>query len=157
MSNNSQDVLISLRQIIRAADLHSKKLIREVGLTTPQILVLQAANRLQKVTIRKISDEISLSQATVTTILNRLEQKELVCRVRSQTDKRAVHVELTEEGLRALDTAPNLLMDEFVERFERLESWEQNLILSTLQRIAKMMKAEDIDAAPLLDIGSPMK
>jgi DNA-binding MarR family transcriptional regulator len=157
VSNNSQDVLISLRQIIRAADLHSKKLIREVGLTTPQILVLQAANRLQKVTIRKISDEISLSQATVTTILNRLEQKELVCRVRSQTDKRAVHVELTEEGLRALDTAPNLLMDEFVERFERLESWEQNLILSTLQRIAKMMKAEDIDAAPLLDIGSPMK
>jgi len=157
LSENSQEVLISLRQIIRAADLHSKKLIRDYGLTTPQIIVLQAAVDLQKVTIRKISEHISLSQATVTTILNRLEQKGLICRVRSSTDKRAVHVELTEIGMQALQAAPNLLHDEFVERYEKLESWEQNLILSTLQRVAKMMKAQDLDVAPILDVGSPTK
>ncbi len=156
LTQNSQEVLISLRQIIRAADMHSKKLIRDCGLTTPQILVLQAAHGLKKVTIRKISEQISLSQATVTTILNRLEQKNLVRRVRSSTDKRAVHVELTDTGLEALDAAPNLLHDEFVERFESLENWEQSLILSTLQRVAKMMKAHDFDAAPLLLVGSPL-
>jgi len=154
LSDKSHEVLVSLRQIIRATDLHSKKLIREHGLTTPQILVLQAANALKMVTIRKISEHVSLSQATVTIILNRLEQKQLLHRVRSSVDKRAAHVEITESGLKALETAPNLLHDDFVRRFENLETWEQNLILSTMQRVAKMMKAEGIDAAPILDTGA---
>src|SRR3546814_14643081 len=37
----SRDVLTALRRIIRATDLHSKQLAREVGLTTPQAVLLQ--------------------------------------------------------------------------------------------------------------------
>src|SRR5690606_30556880 len=33
----TRDVLSALRRIIRATDLHSKQLAREVGLTTPQV------------------------------------------------------------------------------------------------------------------------
>jgi len=35
-----------------------------------------------------------------------------------------------------------------------LEEWEQTQMLATLQRIAAMMDAEEIDAAPVLAAGS---
>jgi hypothetical protein len=39
-------------------------------------------------------------------------------------------------------------------RFEHLQDWEQTQLVSTMQRIATMMDAEDIDAAPMLEVGS---
>ena len=39
------EVLIALRQIIRAIDMHSKRLIKEAGLTSPQLLLLKGIER----------------------------------------------------------------------------------------------------------------
>src|SRR3546814_9311139 len=72
----SRDVLTALRRIIRATDLHSKQLAREVGLTTPQVVLLQAVRDLGEVTTGQLSRRVSLSQGTVTTILDRLERSE---------------------------------------------------------------------------------
>lgn len=148
-----QEVLISLRQIMRATDLHSRKLMKLHGLTIPQAVVLRAVQDLGNVTVRRISNNVSLSQATVTTILNRLEQRGLVHRHRNTKDKRVVNVALTEEGETMLANSPKMLHESFVNRFEALEPWEQTLILSSLQRVAAMLEAEDIDAAPLLGLG----
>lgn len=148
-----QEVLISLRQIMRATDIHSRKLMKTSGLTIPQAVVLRAAQDLGNVTVRRISQQVSLSQATVTTILNRLEQHGLVRRTRNAEDKRVVNVVLTEEGERMVVDTPDLLHESFIRRFERLEAWEQTLILSSLQRVATMLEAEAFDAAPLLAIG----
>lgn len=152
-ANRWQEVLIALRQIIRATDLHSRKLLKECGLTIPQAVVLRAVQDLGNVTVRRISSHVSLSQATVTTILNRMEQRGLVRRQRNTQDKRVVNVTLTESGETMLVNSPMLLHESFVKRFEGLEPWEQTLILSSLQRVAVMMEAEEIDAAPLLGLG----
>ncbi|MBM6551312.1 MarR family winged helix-turn-helix transcriptional regulator [Marinomonas ostreistagni] len=149
------EVLVHLRRIIRATDLQSKRVVKACGLTIPQIMVLRAIEELGDVTVRKISDNVSLSQATVTTILNRLEERSLVARVRAQKDKRIVNARLTDEGREMLKTTPPLLHEKFISEFESLENWEQTQMLSSLQRVAMMMDAETLDAAPLLDINSP--
>ncbi|WP_210397741.1 MarR family winged helix-turn-helix transcriptional regulator [Motiliproteus sediminis] len=154
-NNYWQDVLVSLRRIIRATDLQSKRIFKACGLTIPQVMVLRAIETLGDVTVKRISADVSLSQATVTTILNRLEDRQLVERVRSQVDKRVVNARLTELGRETLNTAPPLLHEQFIERFESLEDWEKTQVLSALQRVATMMDAESLDAAPLLDIGAP--
>ena len=41
-----------------------------------------------------------------------------------------------------------------MDRFSRLQDWEQSKILSSLQRVAAMMNAGDIDASPVLDLGA---
>ncbi|HBH89889.1 MAG TPA: transcriptional regulator, partial [Hyphomonadaceae bacterium] len=46
--SNSNDVLIALRQITRAIDLHSKKMVREIGLTSPQLLVMKEIELLER-------------------------------------------------------------------------------------------------------------
>ena len=75
--------------------------------------------------------------------------------MRSLVDRRIVNARLTETGRVVLEQAPRLLHDKFIERFEAMEGWEKIQLLSSLQRVACMMDAEDIDAAPLLDIETP--
>ena len=148
------EVLVSLRRVIRATDMHSRYLSKTTGMTAPQILLMQAIHRLEGATIGELANEISLSQATVTSILDRLEKRHLVYRKRSTEDKRKVHAYLTDTGMDVLRDAPSPLQDQFTSQFSQLQAWEQTMIISALQRVAQMMDAEDIDASPVLDVGT---
>lgn len=150
MKDLQDEVLVSLRRIIRATDLHSRKLGKETGLTAPQLVIIKAVGSLTEPTVSDVAKAVSLSLATVTTILNRLETNQLVQRTRSKVDRRQVIVTLTPSGEALRLQAPKPLQDRFVDRFTKLESWEQHHIVAALERVATMMDAEDLDAAPLL-------
>lgn len=152
--NRIDEILVALRRIIRATDLHSKHLAKTTGLTAPQMLLLQTIRDKGEVTIGEIAQEMSLSQATVTTILDRLEKKDLVFRERSKEDKRKVHAYLTDEAMGLLVDAPLPLQDHLSRQFNDLPEWEQTMLISSLQRVAHMMNAEHIDASPVLDVGT---
>lgn len=151
--NRIEEVLIALRRVIRATDLHSKHLAKTTGLTAPQILLLQTIRDGGDTTLGEVATRMSLSQATVTTIVDRLEKRGLVLRERSREDKRKVHVYLTDEAFAVLRDAPVPLQDHFTRQFADLHEWEQTMIISALQRVAQMMDAQHIDAAPVLDVG----
>lgn len=150
-TERSNEVLMRLRQIIRATDLHSKRVFKQSGLTVPQIVVLQAIKEIGEVTTGEISKQVNLSQATVTTILDRLEKRDLVERYRSSVDRRVVHTKLTSEGHSRLKSAPALLHEQFTREFSNLEPSNQELIVEILGKVAHLLNAEHIDAAPLLD------
>ena len=146
------EILVAIRQIIRAIDLHSKKLSKEYGLTGPQLILMRAIQEMGNVTIKELSNQTNVSQATTTTIIDRLELNGYVQRIRSVADRRKVHANLTEKGQELLNNAPPPLQDNFVKKFQNLETWEQSLLLSSMQRVSAMMNAEDIDAAPVLQL-----
>lgn len=149
-----EELLVSLRKVIRAIDLYSKKLNKDSGLTAPQLFVLQEISAHDGVMVKDIASSINLSSATVTNILDRLEVRALVIRERSKVDKRKVGLYLTELGTKTLENAPKPLQEHFIDRFEKLEEWEQTQLVATMQRIATMMDAENIDAAPMLEVGA---
>ncbi|TGD73024.1 MarR family transcriptional regulator [Mangrovimicrobium sediminis] len=150
-----EEVLIALRRVIRATDLHSKHLSKTTGLTAPQILLMQAIRNSEgNTTIGDLAGEVSLSQATVTNIIDRLERRGYVFRERSQQDRRKVHACLTDQGLQVLQEAPMPLQDQFARQFSDLHEWEQTMIIAALQRVAHMMDAQHIDASPVLDVGN---
>lgn len=140
--------------MIRATDLHSKQLVKISGLTAPQILLLRAISNKKEATIGELANDVSLSQATVTIILDRLEKRGLVYRERSQVDKRKVHAFLTDIGASTLAAAPTPLQEQFAKQFNVLQDWEKTMIIAALQRIAQMMDAEGIDASPVLEVGN---
>lgn len=148
------EVLVALRRIIRATDLHSKYLVKTTGLTAPQILLLQTLRNNGESTVGELAKEMNLSQATVTSILDRLEKKNLITRERSTTDRRKVLVFLSNAALKTLKDAPLPLQEQFTRQFRDLQDWEQLSIISSLSRIAQMMDAQHIDASPVLDIGT---
>lgn len=151
--NSIEAVLVALRRVIRATDLHSKHLAKTTGLTAPQILLLQTIRDNGEATIGELANEMSLSQATVTSILDRLEKRDLVFRERSTEDRRKVHAYLTDQATAILKEAPIPLQEHFARQFSDLQDWEQTMIISSLQRVAQMMNAQHIDASPVLDIG----
>lgn len=152
--NDYDEILISLRRIMRAAELHSQKLMKESGLTAPQLLVMQAIEKEGSPSTSTLARHIAVSQATMTRIIDRLEHGGLVRREKSSTDKRVVNISMTDAGKAKLTSAPEPLQAEFLRKFRVLEGWEQHMLKSSLLRIAKMMDAEDIDAAPILQIGA---
>ncbi|AHC16165.1 MarR family winged helix-turn-helix transcriptional regulator [Salinispira pacifica] len=153
VENYSDLILATLRQIIRAIDLHSKNLAKKYGLTGPQLLVLKELHKDSSRTIGSVAKNISLSQATVTSILDRLEKQGFVTRVRQQADKRKVNLQLSERALDILAAHPSMLQEDFIRRFDTLEDWEKMLLISSLQRIASMMSAESIKSPPVLVSG----
>ena len=84
----SQDVLVLLRQIIRVTDMHDKQLSRITGLTMPQLMTMQTLDAEGAITIGVLARKMNLAQATVTSILDRLELKGLVRRERSHSRQR---------------------------------------------------------------------
>ncbi|MGB1290590.1 MAG: MarR family winged helix-turn-helix transcriptional regulator [Pseudoalteromonas sp.] len=151
------ELLVALRRVIRAIDLHSKQLNKTSGLTGPQLLIMHEVDQSDGITASRIAQNVNLSPATVTNILDRLENRNLVSRVRSQLDKRRVSLYLTQTGKELLANAPQPLQEHFIEKFTALDEWEQSQLLSSMQRIAAMMDADKIDASPLLEVGALTK
>ena len=148
--DRSDELLASIRKIIRAVDLHSKVLLKKYGLTGPQLLVLNEIGKSNELIVTEIAKHISLSQATVTTILDRLEQQGFIVRKRGQSHKRKVYIEASAKTKDILASRPNLLRADFIDRFNRLKDWEQTLLLSSLQRIASMMESEGLEVESIL-------
>ena len=78
----------------------------------------------------------------------------LVVREKCSKDKRVVNVSLTDLGREKLSAAPEPLQAEFYRKFRGLEDWEQQMLRSALLRIAKMMDADELDVAPILQAGA---
>ena len=151
---DSDDILISLRRITRATELYSQKLAKESGLTAPQLLLMQGIEKKGSPSTSTLARHIVVSQATVTRIIDRLERGGLVVREKCSKDKRVVNVSLTDLGREKLSAAPEPLQAEFYRKFRGLEDWEQQMLRSALLRIAKMMDADELDVAPILQAGA---
>lgn len=151
--NDSQRSLVLLRQIIRSTDMQDKEISRLTGLTLPQLIVMQTLREEGQMTPGALSKQVVLTQATVTSILDRLEKKNLVLRERGSEDKRKVWISLTDAGVELMKGAPATRQDMFVRHFEDMQPWEQASIVASLERVAYMLNAQHLDAAPVLDIG----
>lgn len=134
-------MLRSMRRIAQAIDVRSKEISRAVGLTIPQLIVLQAIRSLGEVTTQAVSKDASMSPATVAAVIDKLEAKGLVERYRSSTDRRVVHTRLTPGGLDSLTEAPALFSADFERAFRALPQADQAALAEALATIAGLMSA----------------
>lgn len=148
--NICDEVLKSIRKIIRAIDLNSKKILGKYDLTGPQLLILKDLSENGSCPVGGLAKRVSLSHATVTEIVDRLEKKGHVKRIKSKEDKRKIFVVLEEKANNILKQNPTLIQEKFMDEFTKLRAWEQSQILSNFQRVAFLMDAEDVDASPVL-------
>ena len=146
----SEEILITLRQIYRAMSIYSKSLEKHYGLTSPQLLILHELFQSDQIAIGEIAKKISLSQATVTDIIGRLEVKGLVTRTKNNFDRRQVLIKYTSSGKNIIDKKLSLLQKDFLVEFNKLRKWEQHLLLYSVERIASMMKAKTYLANSML-------
>lgn len=145
-----EEILRALRRINRLVDIHSRRLVSDFGLTGPQLVCLRAIARADGSPPSVLAREVSLSQATVTGIVDRLVARQLVVKERSAKDRRQVAVSVTEAGRALIEAAPYPLQDRFQQALQTLDPEAQDRMLATLRQIVRMMGGEEIDAAPVL-------
>lgn len=152
-SRIEQDVLRSLRRIIQAVDLYSRKLASQHGLTGPQLVCLREIRNQGAMNPGSLARAVSLTPPTVSGILDRLEARGLLTRQRRNRDKRQVLVKLTDEGEQVVAQTPPPLQELFTQRLAALPPERRRTIADALHHVVELMEAEDIDAAPLLARG----
>jgi len=95
--------------------------------TYPQWIPLHKLHMGAATTAAELARECQLDTGAMTRLLDRLEAKELVRRVRSVADRRVVNLELTDEGRAAAEEVPHVLcrvQNEFLAGFDEAE-WKQ--------------------------------
>ncbi|PLX78529.1 MAG: MarR family transcriptional regulator [Desulfuromonas sp.] len=146
-------ILQSLRRIIRAVEIHSKKLSQNHKVTGPQLGCLLAIKEGGPLTTTRLAQTIYLSPSTVVGIIDRLEEKGLLSRQRNSKDRRQVLVGLTSEGERLVERAPSSLQDTLAEALKSLPELEQVSITLALEKVVDLMEADRIEASPVLETG----
>ncbi len=146
-------ILQALRRIMRAVEIHSHKLSATYRVTAPQLVCLLALRDDGPLTPTSIARRVSLSASTVVGILDRLDEKGLVRRVRDTHDRRLVLVSVTPEGERVCREAPLPLQGTLAEALTNLSVDEQALIARSLERVVDLMEVGHLPAAPFLESG----
>ena len=150
----SDDALIALRQIQRKTEIASKRLAVQAGLTPSQLMVMQILSERGETSAGDIAKLTQLKHATITSLVDKLVDRGMLNRRRCTDDRRRVWLTLCEQGKSAITSAPDLLQDTFQNRFDKLPSWHQSMLVSSLERIAALLDAESLEAAPVLDVGA---
>ncbi|MCI3245205.1 MarR family winged helix-turn-helix transcriptional regulator [Streptomyces spinosisporus] len=93
-----QQICFSLNAASRAFGGLYRVLLKDLGLTYPQYLVMLVLWEHGDLPVKKLGEHLRLDSGTLSPLLKRLEAAGLVRRERSARDERSVEVGLTEEG-----------------------------------------------------------
>lgn len=145
-------IIINIRQIIRALDIENKRIEKQLGLSIPQLLLLNYLK--SKKDFQSIHSEIktylNLNSSTVTGIISRLEKKGLIIKSQGANDKRIVHIILTAKGLDLLNESPSLLHNQLIQKLNNLPPSKIQELHSATDLLASILNVDNIDAAPIL-------
>ncbi|PJZ56287.1 MarR family winged helix-turn-helix transcriptional regulator [Leptospira barantonii] len=100
----------------RAVTALYRPILDELGLTYPQYLVLLVLWQEDGCSVKEIGKKLYLDSGTLTPLLKRLEDSELVVRKRSEEDERSVQIFLSNKGKKLKEKAvcvPTRLLENF--------------------------------------------
>lgn len=118
-------------------------LLEALEITYPQYLVLLVLWEKNAQTVTEIGTRLALESNTLTPLLKRLEQKELLTRSRSSKDERAVVVTLTESGQALKEQAvciPQKIMESFANT--SISKEELQVFQKTLNKLVELLREE---------------
>ncbi|MCX5234692.1 MarR family transcriptional regulator [Streptomyces prunicolor] len=137
-----QQICFSLNAASRAFGGVYRVILKDLGLTYPQYLVMLVLWEHGELPVKKLGEHLRLDSGTLSPLLKRLETAGLVRRERSVRDERSVEVRLTDEGValreRAVEVPRRILgatgfdLDEIRALRERLDQLTGALDSATL-------------------------
>jgi len=102
MSNPTKNLSLEIwKKFATGYNIIGKQHMRKMAqhkLTTPQFNVLEVLFNSKVMPLKKISNELNVTGANITCVIDNLEKRELVVRVPSKKDRRIINAELTPKG-----------------------------------------------------------
>ncbi len=140
-----ESILMAGRENSAATVLLHAAIAERAGLTATDTKTIDTLMRLGPVTAGEVAKYTGLATASVTSLIDRLEKKGLVRRVRDPHDRRRVMVEPVHERLSGGESVFGSIRQGFANLLERYSEGELETILDFMQRSSK--RAREITAA----------
>ena len=118
----------------------TKEFARRANLTGPQLTVIKMLEQIGDLSLSELSDRIRAQNSTVTGIIDRMEREGLVVRERSTSDRRVVHIKLTEKGERIAAEIPVEPMEIFRGALSSLSPQETRELLKISTKLANQVQ-----------------
>lgn len=112
------------------------KHIFEKNLTAPQYSVLEALYKNGTMPLKKISEELMVTGANITCVIDNLEKEEYVKRVHSKSDRRVINAELTEKGKQKVTQIIPEYSNHLVRMISILSIEEQGHFVKMLEKLS---------------------
>ncbi len=133
-----------LREIARAFNKYSKYLQEHHHITIPQVICLREVHEHGPITLGALTKIVALNNSTVTGIVDRLEKQELLQRTRTSSDRRQIHLQMTEKGVRFLTEIPAPVPEAFIEGVKSCSADEVDRIVWAVDKLAALLGGEDL-------------
>lgn len=147
-----REIVFQIRRLMQAGEIYTKELNRKFSVSAPQIAALLALFDEGPLPPSLIARKIMVNSSTVTGIIDRLEHKGLVVRLRNSPDRRIVTVELTPSGRALAEHAPPPIQHKIVEGLLKLGDEELATVVRSLTRLTEMVDAQDLDVENLEEV-----
>ena len=140
-----ESILMAGRENSAAAVMLHTAIAERWGLTATDTKTIDTLMRLGPVTAGEVAGYTGLATASVTSLIDRLEKKGLVRRVRDAQDRRRVMVEPVRERLAGGETVFGSIRQGFANLLENYSDEQLETILDFMQRSSK--RARELTAA----------
>jgi DNA-binding MarR family transcriptional regulator len=114
---------------------YTKGKLKENGLTMPRFLVLWHITKYQPVNMSCLHDKMHMANSTLTVIVDKLVEADLVKRYRNPDDRRVVLLELTEDGDDLLCKMLNIRQGFLEKALSDLEIDEQQKLIELISPV----------------------
>ncbi|MFC4618180.1 MarR family winged helix-turn-helix transcriptional regulator [Camelliibacillus cellulosilyticus] len=143
-TENNATIERQLRFVAAIIKERGRQLLKDVGITPPQFVALQWISDEEGMTIGELSARVYVPFSTATDMIDRLEERELVKRVKDENDKRLVRIHLQPKGLDLIRSVIHKRQDFLEEKLGHLSEEEirgfQNGLNHLYQEIKKDFK-----------------
>jgi DNA-binding MarR family transcriptional regulator len=139
-------IVQGLRRIVKALHSFSQDVYRQYGLTGPQLWALKTLQREGRLSAGQLARALAVHQSSLSILIDRLEKRGLVSRVRSRGDGRFVLIEMTKRGLSLAAMAPEPAQGRLLHGLQAMSRAEVSQIRRAVDRMVQVMEAEDTAA-----------
>jgi DNA-binding MarR family transcriptional regulator len=140
----------NIRRVFQVINEYSKRAEIETGLTGPQLWAIKIIAENTSVCVSELASKMYLHAATVIGILDRLEDRGLVTRIRSRSDRRFVVVELSGQGKKLVKKSPEVAQGIIIAGLERMPLQMLENVSKGLEKIVELLGATRLPPRLLL-------
>ena len=143
---DTREIVQGLRRIVKALQTYSQDVRNAYGLTGPQLWALKTLQGSRRLSMGRLATALAVHQSSMSILVDRLEKRGLVRRLRGQHDHRFVDMELTKRGAALAADAPEAAQGRLLHALEAMPAAEVSKIRHAVDRLVEAMEATDVSA-----------
>jgi DNA-binding MarR family transcriptional regulator len=140
-------IMDGIRTVVRALRINTRAIEKQMGISLAQLWVLQILAERPVDSLNELAVATATHQSSVSVVVRRLVERELVTRTTANRDKRRVRIELTDAGRSLLGKAPPTVQVSLVAGLRRMAP-EARDHLARLMREWLKAAGMDLNTAP---------